>query len=231
MNTFTGVWRIVWGDVKRSFFIFWAILIASSLVIIGVSQTVSSGSIYLVTNMPMLVYASVLGSQLFHNTFSYALSLGCSRGNFYKGLVGSLTFIILLLTVTHLIVWKAFDLIPSEAKVFNMWSFLTKEDHLLTFVWYDFIVSFMMLAIFLLLSVVRYRYGTNVLYVLAGLMFVAIFTGVVTEVIIERAVWFLNQPILIQSLWCIGTIFMMTILVWPLVLKSKYRAKNQIQPQ
>ncbi|WP_096439939.1 hypothetical protein [Alteribacter populi] len=180
MNEVIGIWRIIWLEMKQSFVIFWSILIGTTL--LGLLGTVifQLEEIIFVTNVPLYIYFTIIGAQLFRLALTYGTSFGSTRTQFYIGAITGGAFLVLLGSAIHALVYLglntlAFTFVPAfEIKHFFPF-LLTMGDGVFPNFLVDSLFSLMVLSIGCFFSTLYYRYGSLPLYLSGAFL---VLTGV-----------------------------------------------------
>ncbi|MBB6455400.1 sensor histidine kinase YesM [Salirhabdus euzebyi] len=171
MNQLKGTLTIIWLESKRNFLIFFMVLLSIIVVsvifsIVGIFQNA-----FINTNAPVMVYAAILGAQLYRLTFNYGISFGVTRKNFYYGAVTGILGIAVTLALLHntiyFLVDKLLETFHVELRLLNFYSYLIEES-IVSYLWLDFTILLFFLAVGLLFSVIWFRYGLVALYISIG---------------------------------------------------------------
>lgn len=180
MNHIKGIFRLHWFDTRFSYLMFWSIFTAVCIaLIILLRNVVQEGNINIGLGIAVIIYLAIHGIISIKETLPYAVGLGYTRHQYAQN---TIVFFILLALATA-VVQRVFILITEFfAGLFNITGnlFLTLdrfsngEGFWLVSLLLDFSAALIIVSLALCITMVYFRLGKLVLYIMAGLVFILI---------------------------------------------------------
>ncbi|ADU29267.1 hypothetical protein [Evansella cellulosilytica] len=179
MKEIKGVWKFLWLDLKRSLLIFWTILFSLIMFGIIISVTVPmDGFINWNTNIPVIIYLTIIGTHLFRNSLQYGAAFGSTRRHLYIGLTTFLLMMTIFNALVHNIFFFSVDALTANIDTMLVHSMLEYSNIEATFFLFtaaDFAVFTLFMSLSFILSIVWHQLGTIPLYIVsAGFAFLVI---------------------------------------------------------
>lgn len=210
MRGIKAVLTLQWIDTRFSLLIFWSILTAVMIGGLLISLTFTEGTMVIGGAFSVYIYLAIHSFINVRETFPFALAMGSTRRNYY---IGTFIAYILLAALTSLmllgfhyvgkIMFSAFGVTGQDGEVFlTFLQFAGQSLSPLATLWFDFIVSFLVLTLFQLLSSILFRFGGLVALIVGGLLMLSIVTPGVNTIWMKLFAYFITPDwFQLVSIW------------------------------
>lgn len=216
-------------DYRYSLFIFWTVLISSTIALFVFSLSTPNAHMNLAFGLATTIYCAISGFQMTKETLPFFLKLSSTRKNF---IVSSFLFILalsLFMAIVATSLTYVFNQFSTWANMDNfsvmlLTGFMTPQMSWLNEVWLIFILSFFAQSIGFMFSSLFYR--TGLIGGFSGLAFMIILFLIpdVRSAILDLLVSFENSRLLLNNVVIIIIACLTLIPNWLLIKKAPTRS-------
>ncbi|WP_416149047.1 hypothetical protein ACM26V_22720 [Salipaludibacillus sp. HK11] len=226
MDVMKGIWLILWIEFRRSYVIFWTIILSFMMLGAMLSYTFLSESEVIMnwnTNFAVMVYLTITGAFLIKSGIHYGVAMGASRVKMYFAIC---IFMLCIATISAFIdvgIYFAsnavFHSLGILFEVNSLFDFIVVEKNVVNYTSLNFALFSLTLSVSLLISLLKYHFGSIFLYLLGGVLALSIFIPAMNAYWIELGMWVYESDVLTIF---VGVIFTSIIIFClPLLLIKK----------
>ncbi|MFA9559211.1 hypothetical protein ACERII_18025 [Evansella sp. AB-rgal1] len=205
MKELKGLWKILWLDIRRSYSIFWSILLFFVILGIGISISFPQGEVSWNMDGAVLIYQIVIGAMLFRIAFDYGSTFGSTRKLMYVGVVSFLFILSLvsafLLNALYFLLQPLLSVLDVNMELNSLLHMSTISENFFGYLLILFTIYVFSSTVSMLLSILKQQVGAIALYGTAGIFALTVILPAVNTYWVDLFYWFSRAPLLNMFLW------------------------------
>ncbi len=224
MQAFKPVLKLVWFDIRASYFIFWSILLAVTIFNVILALSLPELRFGMSANFAVYAYMAAAGFLMIKETFPYSLGMSSTRYHYYWGLVlgflglavaQAVSLLIYVLLFSSLTEWLG---LADNFRIFSLRQVGLTDISWINMLIIDFTIGLLLLTLFSLAGAILYRFGWLILLIIGMVGIVLIMTPSFRAAL-EPLVEWVSVDLVLRLLILAGGVILFCLVCIKLVLR------------
>lgn len=225
-----GILKFHLIDTRQSFIIFWSILILTLAAGIFIGFMFENVMLFYATSFAIYIYAGFAGFLTLKHSFSNIIGLGMTRKDFFLYTTVSFIVVSAIMALTHNLIFWFFNVIKKWLAIEDVTLFHVTMIGNITDSWgmrffIDFAISFFIMAFFLFVASLYFRYGLVVVCLFAAALVTFFLVWGTTDYLMDVMLRLTGSDAFLYYLLIIGISLIFSFLCWVVMRRSSVEQK------